>query len=69
METSDRIEPCVLENYPRELANLLAEIGLRAAERGSRLHPTTATRLADLVAIMNCYYSNLIEGLVRTDIT
>jgi Fic family protein len=26
------------------------------------LHPKTAANLADLVRVMNCYYSNLIEG-------
>jgi Fic family protein len=26
------------------------------------LHPQTAASLADLVRVMNCYYSNLIEG-------
>jgi Fic family protein len=29
---------------------------------GRALHPTTAANLADLVRLMNCYYSNLIEG-------
>ena len=28
----------------------------------ARLHPKTAANLADLVRLMNCYYSNLIEG-------
>ena len=26
------------------------------------LHPDSAAELADLVRVMNCYYSNLIEG-------
>lgn len=33
-----------------------------AATLGRALHPRTAAYLADLVRMMNCYYSNLIEG-------
>src|SRR3954453_18167649 len=62
VETPGRIEPCHLETISEELADLIAELS-RAAERlGSRLHPTTAASLAELVRVMNCYYSNLIEG-------
>ena len=32
------------------------------SETLGRLHPRTAASLADLVRLMNCYYSNLIEG-------
>ena len=62
VETPGRIEPCHLETIGEELADLIAELS-RAAERlGSRLHPRTAASLAELVRVMNCYYSNLIEG-------
>ena len=62
VETPGRIELCHLETIGEELADLIAELS-RAAERlGSRLHPRTAASLAELVRVMNCYYSNLIEG-------
>ncbi len=62
METSYRIEPCLLETYPAELADLVSELIARGVALGQRLHPTTAASLAELVRVMNCYYSNLIEG-------
>ncbi len=34
----------------------------RGAGAGVGLHPDSAAELADLVRVMNCYYSNLIEG-------
>jgi Fic family protein len=40
----------------------VAELSAKAATLGSALHPRTASNLADLVRIMNTYYSNLIEG-------
>lgn len=61
-ETPARIEPCHLHAYPSVLADVLQEIGTTAAVLGRRLHPLAATSLSELVAIMNCYYSNLIEG-------
>lgn len=62
LETPARIEPCLLETYPPRLADLLAELVRESAWLGQRLHPTTAASLAELVRVMNCYYSNLIEG-------
>lgn len=61
-ETPSRIEPCFLEEARGELLDLLSEIPAAAAVLGHRLHPATAASLADLVRVMNCYYSNLIEG-------
>ena len=61
-ETPYRIEPCELATVPADLADLIAEIVQRASALGARLHPLTAASLADLVRMMNCYYSNLIEG-------
>src|SRR4051794_10477839 len=62
IETPGRIEPCYLEAMSPELVDLIAELS-RATERlGHRLHPRTAASLAELVRVMNCYYSNLIEG-------
>ncbi len=62
LEAPDRIEPCFLENAGGELLDLMAELPAAAGRLGSRLHPKTASSLASLVRVMNCYYSNLIEG-------
>ena len=62
VETVQRIEPARLENPPETIADLVAELSAKSAELGRSLHPRTAANLADLVRIMNTYYSNLIEG-------
>jgi Fic family protein len=41
---------------------VIAELAASSAALGHTLHPRTATSLAELVRIMNTYYSNLIEG-------
>ena len=61
-ETVYRIEPTRLETQPEAVADLVAELSSASAKLGSSLHPRTAANLADLVRIMNTYYSNLIEG-------
>ena len=65
-ETADeqvsRIEPARLEDMSEEMTDLVAEIAAASTALGRALHPRTAARLADLVRIMNTYYSNLIEG-------
>lgn len=63
VETPARIEPCFFEDaIPPRLADLAVEIQREADRLGGRLNPDSATELADLVRMMNCYYSNLIEG-------
>ncbi|EBA07827.1 hypothetical protein SSE37_01200 [Sagittula stellata E-37] len=63
LETPGRIEPCFFEEHiPAGLADLLIDIQREAAQLGQGLHPDSAAELADLVRVMNCYYSNLIEG-------
>src|SRR5665213_2614852 len=62
IESVDRIEPARLEDPPAAIADVVAELSARAAILGRALHPRTAANLADLVRIMNTYYSNLIEG-------
>jgi Fic family protein len=52
----------LLENPPEQVADLAAELSAASARLGHSLHPATASNLADLVRIMNTYYSNLIEG-------
>lgn len=55
-------QPCLLEEARGELLDLVTELSAAATALGARLHPRTAANLADLVRVMNCYYSNLIEG-------
>jgi len=57
-----RIEPARVENPPERVADLAADLSAASAKLGGSLHPRTAANLADLVRIMNTYYSNLIEG-------
>ena len=61
-ETPQRIEPARLEEATEGIADVIAELAAASATLGARLHPRTAANLADLVRIMNTYYSNLIEG-------
>ena len=61
-ETPYLIEPCLLENPPLDVVDLVAELTSLTEQLGTRLHPDVAANLADMVRIMNCYYSNLIEG-------
>ena len=62
VETPDRMEPARLETLPAAIADAIAELAVASATLGASLHPETAANLADLVRIMNTYYSNLIEG-------
>ena len=63
IENPQRIEPALLdEGLPAQIADAVADLSAAAATLGSALHPRSAASLADLVRIMNAYYSNLIEG-------
>jgi len=62
VESVDRIEPALIEDAPVAVTDVVAELAAKAATLGSVLNPRTASNLADLVRIMNTYYSNLIEG-------
>ena len=62
VETPARIEPCHLEQLPGELADVVGEVIAASTRLGDRLHSHTAASLRELVVVMNCYYSNLIEG-------
>lgn len=57
-----RIEPARLEDVPEAISDLVAELSAASAKLESALNPLTAASLAQLVRIMNSYYSNLIEG-------
>jgi Fic family protein len=61
-ETPFRIAPALLEEASAAIADAVAELASVSATLGKALHPRTAANLADLVRIMNTYYSNLIEG-------
>ena len=62
LENVQRIEPARLDGAPAAIADVIAELAAESAALGSALHPRTAASLAQLVRIMNAYYSNLIEG-------
>jgi Fic family protein len=62
VENVQRIEPARVENPTEPLADLIADLSAASAKLGRSLHTRTAANLADLVRIMNTYYSNLIEG-------
>ncbi len=49
LDPTSRIEPCLLESYPRALGDVIAELIGSAAALGNRLHPITAASLAELV--------------------
>ncbi len=61
-ETPQRIEPARLEEASEAIADVIADLSASSAKLGLGLHPRTAANLADLVRLMNTYYSNLIEG-------
>ncbi|MBL8689808.1 MAG: Fic family protein [Rhodospirillaceae bacterium] len=47
----------------REIADLGIELIQESARTGAGLHPLVAAAAGDLVRLMNCYYTNLIEGI------
>lgn len=63
METPCRTEPCLIEErMPAKLVDLAVDIRRASDMLGRGLHPDSAAGIADLVRIMNCCSSNLIEG-------
>ena len=62
-ETPYRFEPAYLDgDIPPKLVDLATSLAQESARLPGRLPDPAAAELADLVRIMNCYYSNLIEG-------
>jgi Fic family protein len=61
-ELPTRIEPTLLDSIDPPTADLIAQLPAAAQALERSLHPDTASSLRELVAMMNCYYSNLIEG-------
>jgi len=64
IDTPQRIEPARLEETPESIADVVADLSGATAKLGATLNPRTAANLAELVRVMNSYYSNLIEGHV-----
>ena len=62
IDASTRIEPARLEETPEAIADAIAALSSASAALGARPHPATVANLSDVVRLMNCYYSNLIEG-------
>lgn len=62
LESPSRFEPALLPDISPRVADAIAAVSAEAATLGRALHPRTAANLADLVRLMNTYYSNLIEG-------
>ncbi len=46
----------------REIDNLIADLREKSVLLASKLHPKVLSLIGDQVRLMNCYYSNLIEG-------
>ena len=62
-ETPYHFEPAFLEGtIPGELLDLTVDMTAASLKLPGRLPPAAVRELADLVRIMNSYYSNLIEG-------
>src|SRR3954462_915848 len=62
LETAGRFEPALLDHLAPPITDVIAEVSAASATLGRALHSRTAANLADLVRLMNTYYSNLIEG-------
>lgn len=62
VESPFQIEPARIDAPTGDLPDLVAEIAAKSEGLGRSLHPQTALHLANLVRVMNTYYSNLIEG-------
>lgn len=57
-----RMEPARIEEMSAELPNLAAELTAQAGQLGGKLAPRTLADMANMVRLMNSYYSNRIEG-------
>jgi Fic family protein len=62
VEAPSRLEPCLLDEARPDILDLVAELSRLTGSLDARLHARSAANLADLVRVMNCYHSNLIEG-------
>lgn len=65
LEFSSMIEPCLCligGNFPTATSSLASDLIEKTSVLSTKIHPRTAKSVAGLVNVMNCYYSNLIEG-------
>ena len=63
LESTSRIEPCLIgENIPTKTSDLVVDLVGKSSNLSAWLNPKTAESLSSIVRMMNCYYSNLIEG-------
>ena len=65
LELPSIIEPClclIAGNFPVGTSNLASSLIEETSILSTKLHPKTAQSVANLVRVMNCHYSNLIEG-------
>lgn len=63
VETPARLEPLRLGDHSTaEINDVLAELTFKAGRLDNALRGRLQAEAADLVRIMNCHYSNLIEG-------
>lgn len=60
-ERPTQMEP-LLPTDGRDLEDLAREVVARSAALGGQLHPVTQGTVAELLRLVNSYYSNLIEG-------
>jgi len=65
IETPNRLEPMRLgDEATGPIHEVLAELAFKAGRLDNALRGPLQAEAADLVRLMNCYYSNLIEGHV-----
>lgn len=63
LETPGRLEPMRLgDESTADINDVLAELAFKAGRLDNALRGRLQSEAADLVRLMNCYYSNLIEG-------
>lgn len=63
IEPPGRLEPMRLQDHATAAINeVLAELAFKAGRLDNALRGPLQAEAAALVRIMNCYYSNLIEG-------
>ena len=63
IETPGRLEPMRLEDASTgDINEILTELAFKTGRLDNALRPRLQDEAASLVRIMNCYYSNLIEG-------
>lgn len=60
--TPTRMEPARIDEMSSNLADLATELAVQAERLAGKLPPATVSDMANMVRLMNSYYSNRIEG-------